>query len=139
MSYLTQKLFRNETWAVLNKSRISSALKQTAEALTLKFTKKSLGKAVPVIGIGLGFTLNLDTVTRTIETAEMAYRRRFLLDKYPHLAESEPTLAPQAAGGLNEEGEEEVISIIDLLGQTDTAPSPADAPDQDEVRGANGT
>lgn len=136
LSYLTQKLFRNETWAVLNKSQIASALKKTAEALTLKFTKKSLGKAVPGIGIGLGFTLNLDTVSRTIETAEMAYRRRFLLDKYPHLAESEPTLAPQAAGGLNEEGEEEVISIIDLLAQTDSAPPPVDAQDQDEVRGA---
>lgn len=136
LSYLTQKLFRNDTWAVLNKSKIASALKETAEALTLKFTKKSLGKAVPVIGIGLGFTLNLDTVSRTIETAEMAYRRRFLLDKYPHLAESEPTFAPQETGGLNEEGEEEVISIIDLLAQTDTAPPRVDAQDQDEVRGA---
>lgn len=84
----------------------------------------------------MGFTLNLDTVSRTIETAEMAYRRRFLLDKYPHLAESEPTFAPQETGGLNEEGEEEVISIIDLLAQTGTAPPPVDAQDQDEVRGA---
>ncbi len=139
LSYLTQKLFRNQTWAVLNKSKIAAALGEAAKALTLKFTRRSLGKAVPVIGIGLGFTLNLDTVSRTIETAEMAYRRRFLLDKYPQLAESEPTLYPQETGDINEEGEEEVISIIDLLGQTDTAPSPADAPVQDEVRGANGT
>jgi EcsC protein family len=115
LSFLTQKLFRNQAWAVLNKSKIASVLGEAAKALTLKFTKKSLGKAVPVIGIGLGFTLNHDTVSRTIETAEMAYRRRFLLDKYPNLAESEPTLDPQDAVDLNEEGDEEVISIIDLL------------------------
>ena len=134
LSYLTQKLFRNETWAVLNKSKISSALKHTAEALTLKFTKKSLGKAVPVIGIGLGFTLNLDTVTRTIETADMAYRRRFLLDKYPQLAESEPPLEPYDAGDLPEEGDEDVISIIDLLGRTDPAAPSAEARHQDDGR-----
>lgn len=121
LSYLTQKLFRNETWAVLNKSRISLALKETAEAFTLKFTKKSLGKAVPVIGVGLGFTLNLDTVSRTIETAEMAYRRRFLLDKYPQLAKSEPTLDRHDVGDLHAEGDEEVISIIDLLDRTEPA------------------
>ena len=134
LSYLTQKLFRNETWAVLNKSRISSALKQTAEALTLKFTKKSLGKAVPVIGIGLGFTLNLDTVTRTIETAEMAYRRRFLLDKYPQLAASEPTLDPHDAADLPGEGDEDVISIIDLLDRTDPAAPAPEPRHQDDGR-----
>lgn len=131
LSYLTQKLFRNETWAVLNKSRISSALKQAAEALTLKFTKKSLGKAVPVIGIGLGFTLNLDTVSRTIETAEMAYRRRFLLDKYPQLAASEPTLDPHDAADLPGEGDEDFISIIDLLDRTDPAAAAAGARHRD--------
>lgn len=117
LSYLTQKLYRNQTWAVLNKSRIASVLGEAAEALTLKFTKKALGKAVPIIGIGLGFSLNLDTVARTIETADTAYRRRFLLDKYPHLEKSEPALDPHDADDPSEEVEE-IISITDLLQHT---------------------
>ena len=87
-----------------------------------------------VIGIGLGFILNLDTVSRTIEMADMAYRRRFLLDKYPQLAESEPTLERHDAGDLHEEGDEDVISIIDLLGRTDPAAPAAEARHQDDGR-----
>lgn len=80
----------------------------------MRLTKKSLGKLVPGVGVILGFGFNFDTVSRMIDTAEMAYRRRFLLDKYPWLADEEPPLDPREAGRSNDE-EEETISIVDLF------------------------
>jgi hypothetical protein len=48
-----------------------------------------LGKVVPAFGIVVGSTLNWATLEGVVDAAEMAYRRRFLLEKYPYLADEE--------------------------------------------------
>ena len=45
-----------------------------------------------------------------VDSAQLAYRRRFLLEKYPHLEESETPL-----GGDSDSDDDEVISVLDEL------------------------
>ena len=56
------------------------------EAFGRDLTKKGLGKVVPVAGILVGGTLNWTTLEGIVDTADMAYRRRFLLEKVPTAA-----------------------------------------------------
>lgn len=86
LSFITQKLVRNQTWAVLKESVLVRLAKDFADQYAVNLTKKGLGKLVPIAGIGIATVLNVDSVLRTIEAAEFAYRRRFLLEKYPQLA-----------------------------------------------------
>ncbi|WP_458042311.1 MULTISPECIES: EcsC family protein [Bacteria] len=85
LSRLTQALVRGKTWEVLNKSVVSNVSNQFAKAFGVRLTKKSLGKFVPVVGILIGGTFNWATLEGIIDAADAAYRRRFLVEKYPHL------------------------------------------------------
>ncbi|CAM5610250.1 EcsC family protein [Streptomyces chartreusis] len=89
ISRLTQALFRGKTWEVLSESVVTKVSQQFAKAFGFRLTKKGLGKAVPAFGIAIGGTLNWATLEGIVDAAEMAYRRRFLLEKYPHLAAEE--------------------------------------------------
>jgi hypothetical protein len=90
ISRLTQALVRGKTWKVLNDSVVARIAGRFAEAVGHNLTKKSLGKVVPVVGILVGGALNWTTLEGIVDTAEMAYRRRFLLEKYPQLLDEEP-------------------------------------------------
>ncbi|GGT14403.1 MULTISPECIES: EcsC family protein [Streptomyces] len=89
ISRLTQALFRGKSWTVLNESVVSKVSQQFAKAFGFRLTKRGLGKAVPLVGVAVGSTLNWTTLEGIVDAAEMAYRRRFLLEKYPHLADEE--------------------------------------------------
>ncbi|MFD9246526.1 EcsC family protein [Streptomyces sp. NPDC059556] len=89
ISRLTQALFRGRTWEVLNESLVARVYQQFAKAFGFRLTKKGLGKAVPMVGIAVGSTLNWSTLEGIVDAADMAYRRRFLLEKYPQLADDE--------------------------------------------------
>lgn len=72
-------------------------------------TKQSLGKVVPAVGIGIGAAFNWATLESIVDAADEAYRRRFLIEKCSHLADSGdivpgPASAPEEAG--------EVISVV---------------------------
>ncbi|MFC9591110.1 EcsC family protein [Streptomyces sp. NPDC056944] len=121
ISRLTQALFRGKTWNVLNESLVSKVSQQFAKAFGFRLTKKGLGKAVPVVGIAVGSTLNWSTLEGIVDAADMAYRRRFLLDKYPHLADEETSdwfadTDPDVPDGADEE--------ISLLGEIVVAGGP---------------
>lgn len=51
-------------------------------ALMLNTAKRSVAKGVPVLGAGIGATVNYHTVRRTIASADHAYPERWLMDKY---------------------------------------------------------
>lgn len=87
MSRLTQALVRKKTWEILDRSIVSQVSKQFAKAFGVRLTKQGLGKVVPVAGILVGGTLNWTTLEGIFDAANIAYRRRFLLEKYPHLEE----------------------------------------------------
>ncbi|MEU8284242.1 EcsC family protein [Micromonospora sp. NPDC048905] len=90
ISRLTQALVRGKTWKVLNESVVARIAGRFADAVGRTLTKKGLGKVVPLAGILVGGTLNWTTLEGIVDTAEMAYQRRFLLEKYPQLLDEEP-------------------------------------------------
>ncbi|MEV1320077.1 EcsC family protein [Micromonospora arborensis] len=90
ISRLTQALVRGKTWKVLNDSVVARIAGRFADAVGHTLTKKGLGKVVPLAGILVGGTLNWTTLEGIVDTADMAYQRRFLLDKYPQLLDEEP-------------------------------------------------
>lgn len=89
LSRLTQALVRGKTWDVLNEAVVAKVYTHFARAFQFRQTKQGLGKAVPAVGIIVGGTLNWTTLESTVDLANMAYRRRFLLEKYPHLGDEE--------------------------------------------------
>ncbi|MFE9929172.1 EcsC family protein [Streptomyces sp. NPDC005533] len=89
ISRLTQALVRGKSWAVLNEAAVAKVSAQFAKAFGFRLTKKGLGKAIPAFGILVGGTLNWTTLEQIVDAADIAYRRRFLLEKYPHLGEEE--------------------------------------------------
>ncbi|WP_033281925.1 EcsC family protein [Streptomyces sp. NRRL F-525] len=115
ISRLTQALFRGKAWEVLNDTVVAKVSQQFAKAFSFRLTKKGLGKAVPAVGIVVGSTLNWATLEGIVDAAEMAYQRRFLLEKYPHLATEEafgsfPDTGPDVADDSDEE-----ISLLDEI------------------------
>ncbi|MET7286451.1 EcsC family protein [Streptomyces sp. NPDC005573] len=117
ISRLTQALFRGKTWEVLNETVVAKVSSQFAKAFNFRLTKKGLGKAVPAVGIVVGSTLNWATLEGIVDAADMAYRRRFLLEKYPHLADEE-TFGPfpDAGPDVPDDADEE-ISVLDEIAE----------------------
>ncbi|USQ84711.1 EcsC family protein [Streptomyces phaeoluteigriseus] len=121
ISRLTQALFRGKTWEVLNDAVITKVSQQFAKAFGFRLTKKGLGKAVPAFGIVVGSTLNWTTLEGIVDAAEMAYRRRFLLEKYPHLTDEEASVSfPDTGPDAPDDADEE----ISLLGEIVEAGGP---------------
>jgi hypothetical protein len=117
ISRLTQALFRGKTWEVLNEAVVTKVSTQFAKAFGFRLTKKGLGKAVPAFGIVVGGTHNWTTLEGIVDAADMAYRRRFLLEKYPHLADEEAFGPfPDAGPDVPDDADEE-ISLLDEIAE----------------------
>ncbi|WP_431988992.1 EcsC family protein [Streptomyces albogriseolus] len=115
LSKLTQALFKGKTWEVLNETLLAKVSSQFAKAFHFRLTKKGLGKAVPALGVVMGGTLNWATLEGVVDAAEVAYRRRFLLEKYPHLADEEAPKTFTDTDALDDADEE--ISVLDELAE----------------------
>lgn len=85
LAKLTHALAVKMPWAQIEQSLMAKLLKSFMGRFTNEVTKNSLGKAVPVAGIAVGALLNGFTVDQVVRDADLAYRRRFLLEKYPEL------------------------------------------------------
>ena len=114
ISRLTQALVRGKTWAVLNESVVARVSSQFAKAFSLRLTKQGLGKVVPAVGILVGGTLNWTTLEAIVDAAEIAYRRRFLLEKYPQLGDEEP---PGSVPDVVPGDADEAISVLGELAE----------------------
>jgi hypothetical protein len=115
ISNLTQALVRGKTWKELSKTVIGKAADQFNQHFTNRIVKSSLGKAVPAIGIIIGGAFNWATLERLTDVAQIVYRRRFLLEKYPQLAESGEPFNIFEDSGIAGEEEDEAFSIVDEL------------------------
>lgn len=113
ISQLTQALMRGKTWEVLDKTVISKVSRAFAAKFSVRLTKQGLGKFIPAAGIIIGSTLNWASLESIVDSADIAYRRRFLLEKHPHLAEGATTTAV-AEPSADEDADEE-ISILEEL------------------------
>ena len=115
ISKLTQALARNKTWAVLNESVVAKVAQEFAKKFSFRLTKQGLGKFVPAAGVVIGGTLNWATLEGIVDAADTAYRRRFLLEKYPELTEGDTfgTIV-EVEYEVAEEADEQ-ISVIDQI------------------------
>lgn len=117
ISRLTQALVRGKTWEVLNEAVVAKVSSQFAKAFGFRLTKKGLGKAVPAVGIIVGCTLNWSTLEGIVDAADMAYRRRFLLEKYPHLGDEEASGSLPDADPHVPDDADEAISVLGELAE----------------------
>jgi len=117
ISRLTQALIRGKTWQVLDKSVVTKVSSQFAKAFGFRLTKQGLGKVVPAAGIVVGGTLNWTTLESIVDTADMAYRRRFLLQKYPQLGDKPPTTSTTGDLAVDSVQPDEPISVLDELAE----------------------
>ncbi len=118
VSRLTQALVRGKTWAVLNDSVVARVSQQVATTFGFRLTKKGLGKAIPAIGIVIGGTLNWSTLESILDAADVAYRRRLLIEKYPQLETGETSSwFSDVAGDVSDDADER-ISVIDEIAQS---------------------
>lgn len=120
ISKLTQALVRGKTWAVLNESVMARVAGQFASKFSFRLTKQGLGKALPAAGIVVGGTLNWATVEGIVDAADVAYRRRFLLEKYPHLADGDTF----GVGFGSEEAPDDADQVISVTRQLADAGGP---------------
>jgi hypothetical protein len=117
ISRLTQALFRGKAWPVLQKSVVAQVSKRFATAFGFRLTKQSLGKVVPAAGIVLGAAFNWATLEAIVDAANVAYRRRFLLEKYPQLADGEPSLSVPDDGPDGPDDADQAISVLGELAE----------------------
>lgn len=117
ISRLTQALVRGQVWAVLDKSLVTQVSKQFAKKFGVRLTKQGLGKVVPAVGIIVGGTLNWTTLEAIVDAADVAYRRRFLLEKYPHLGDEEAPESSFYVGQCGLHDADEAISVLDELAE----------------------
>lgn len=117
ISKLTQALARQKTWAVLNESVVARVAGEFAKKFSFRLTKQGLGKLVPAAGVVLGFTLNWATVEGIVDAADVAYRRRFLLEKYPHLGKGDTFGTKVEVDYTVSEEADENISVIEQIAE----------------------
>ncbi|MGA4506426.1 EcsC family protein [Propionibacteriaceae bacterium G1746] len=115
LSRLTQSLVRGKPWKVLNSSVVAKVSQQTAKVYGTRLTKRGLGKVVPAVGIVVGGTMNWTTLESIVDTAQVAYRRRVLIEKYPHLSASDSSVWLSDIEGEVADDADEVLSVIDEL------------------------
>jgi len=117
ISKLTQALVRDKTWKVLNESVVANVAQEFAKRFSFRLTKQGLGKVVPAAGIVVGGALNWATLEGIVDAADFAYRRRFLLEKYPHLGDGDTFGTVVAFVGDIAEDADEEISVIDQIAE----------------------
>lgn len=117
VSRLTQALVRGRTWAVLNETVVAKVSVKFATAFGVRLTQQGLGKLVPAAGIVIGSTLNWATLEGIVDAADVAYRRRFLLEKYPHLADEEVSGWTSDIGPGAPNDADESISVLGELAE----------------------
>ncbi len=119
ISRLTQALVRGKSWAaLLDMSLVAQVSKKFAEKFAFRLTQQGLGKVVPAAGIVLGGAFNWATLESIVDVANIEYRKRFLLEKYPHLAEEEAAESFTDVDQDTRGGTDEEISVLRELADT---------------------
>jgi len=81
LSQLTQLLARRATWAKLNEHLLAEIAQRFAAKFGQRLTQRKLGQFVPVAGIALGAGLNYALIDSVADSADIAYRERYLREK----------------------------------------------------------
>jgi len=115
---LTTLLVRGKSWTVLNEVVFARIAQTLAKSISHKLTQKSLGKLLPVAGVGIGAVMNFATLEGVVDSANIAYRRRFLLEKYPHLNDERDIIVVEKfADQIDDDEPEEIVTIDEELSE----------------------
>ncbi len=82
LSRVTQLLARRAASKVLSEHMLVKVVERVFALLGVRLTQRKLGQAVPVLGIAIGAGLNFTYVQVIARDVELAYRARFLSEKY---------------------------------------------------------
>lgn len=82
LSRLTQSMMRQATWQQLQEHVLVKVLDRVYSQIGTKLTKRKLGQAVPVLGIGINAALTAQMTDQTLRRAQAIYRLRSLSEKY---------------------------------------------------------
>lgn len=116
LSALTQAIVRGKTWAELQKSVLAKVAKKFSEEFAVRLTKQNLGKLIPAAGIVIGGALNWSTVDNILDAAEIAYRRRFLVEKYPEIESLYGELPrPDISAEMYDDRVDQPISLLETI------------------------
>jgi hypothetical protein len=82
LNKLVQGLAKRHTWDQLRQNVVTKVVEKVYARLGMRLTQRKLGQAVPVVGIVIGAGLNARMISRVVDDAEHAYRKRHLQEKY---------------------------------------------------------
>lgn len=111
LSRLAQQMMRHPTWIQLNEKALVKIIAMVYAKLGYRMTHAKLAQAVPVAGVVINSGLNAEVVDRTFRRAMLAYRLRFLTDKY----QLDPSLWVSSAETDGEESDEDLPQIDDVV------------------------
>ncbi len=101
LSRLTRDMRRSATLRQLEPHQLDTVIEQVVTSLGLKLTQKKLAQVVPIAGTVINGSLNAQIAHRAFESAQRAYRLRFLTEKYDlDAGEWEPDVVDAEVGGL---------------------------------------
>jgi hypothetical protein len=107
LNKLVQGLARKHTWEQLRQNVVTKVVEQVYAQLGMRLTQRKLGQAVPVVGVLIGAGLNAKTISRVVDDAEHAYRKRHLQEKYGIVDDVLPSTATAER--------DDTIPIVDIL------------------------
>jgi hypothetical protein len=85
---------------------------QSVRSSSVILSARQCSHSAPAFGILVGGTINWTTLEGIVDTADMAYRRRFLLEKYPYLGDEEVSGSSPDAGPDLPDDADEAISVL---------------------------
>jgi hypothetical protein len=107
LNKIVQGLARQHTWNQLRESVITRVIEKVYARLGVRLTQRKLGQAVPVVGVVIGAGLNARMLSRVIDDAEHAYRKRHLQEKYGIVADvGEPAVVLER---------DDTVSVADIV------------------------
>jgi len=108
LNKIVQGLARQHTWNQLRESVITRVIEKVYTRLGMRLTQRKLGQAVPVVGVLIGAGLNALMLSRVVDDAEHAYRKRHLQEKYGLVAD-----VPEPPVVLERDDTVSVADIVD--------------------------
>jgi hypothetical protein len=129
LNKVVQDLVRSASWKRLNERAVTKVVAAVYRALGMRLVRAKLGQAVPVLGIALGAGLNARMMARLTEDVEMAYRERFLREKYglPEVLTTQ-SLVPYTGQGSEDS---DVIDIAQMFADAEQAEDVEQPPTED--------
>lgn len=75
-------IVRNASWRELDANAMTIIVRRVYAMLAERLTKAKLGSALPILGVAIGGTFNVRTMSQVALASDLIYRELFLREKY---------------------------------------------------------